>query len=67
MLGTNLSSVVLLGTHADSGEERTDTDSCGTEVIDLVNLQYGENFIGAVQDVFCLIHCHGIQAAAEGV
>ena len=38
LLGTNLSSVLLLGTHTDSGEERTDTDSSGAEVIYLVNL-----------------------------
>ena len=59
--------VVLLLPYTDRRNQRTYTDTCRTEVVDLVDFQHGVDLIGAVQNIPHLIHGDGIEAAAEGV
>ena len=58
----------ILGcTLTNSGEQRTDTDSCGTKVVDLVDFLYGIDLIALCQDITDLIGGNGIQSTAERV
>ena len=59
--------LVLLFTDTDGGKKRADTDSCGTEIIYLINFQTGVNLVRACENITHLICCNGIQTAAKGV
>src|SRR5699024_5442189 len=53
--------------HPEGGDQGTDTDSRGSQVVDLVDLQAGVNLAGVCQDIADLIGGDGVQAAAEGI
>ena len=59
--------VMLLLPDTDRRDQRTHTDTCRAEVVDLIDLQHGVDLIGTVQNIPYLIHGDGIEAAAEGV
>ena len=42
---------MLLLADADGGEKRTDTDTCSTQVINLINLKRGINLVGTGQNI----------------
>ena len=52
---------------ADSSQQRTYTDTCGTEIVDLVDLQAGVDLSAVGKNLLYLIGGYGIQTAAEGV
>ena len=52
---------------ADGSQQRTDTDTCGTEVVDLINLQAGIDFSAVGENFLYLVGGYGIQTTAEGV
>ena len=52
---------------ADGRNERTDTDTCSTKVVYLINLQTGINLAGVSQDITDLIGGNSIQSTAERV
>ncbi len=65
--GMYLTLHLLEFTHLDRGEQGTDADACGSEVVDFVDLQAGIDLAGAGQNLTDLIRGHGIQTAAEGI
>ena len=65
--GADLPLFLLLFLFPDGGEERTDADSCRSQVAHFVDLQAGVNLIGTGKDVVYLIGGYGIQTAAKGV
>ena len=58
---------MLLLADADGGEKRTDTDTCSTQVINLINLKRGINLVGTGQNICNSIGCYGIKTASERV
>ena len=65
--GADLPLFLLLFLFPDGGEERTDADSCRSQVAHFVDLQAGINLIGTGKNVVYLIGGHSIQTAAKGV
>ena len=55
---------MLLLADADGGEKRTDTDTCSTQVINLINLKRGINLVGTGQNICNSIGCYGIKTAS---
>ena len=53
--------------HPQGRDQGPDADPCGSQVIDLVDLQHRIDLAGARQDVADLIRGNGVQAAAEGI
>ena len=58
---TNGALHMLLLADADGGEKRTDTDTCSTQVINLINLKRGINLVGTGQNICNSIGCYGIK------
>ena len=53
--------------HTDCGDQGAHTDTCGAEVVDLVDLEQRINFARAGQNIIDLISSNCIQTASEGV
>ena len=51
---------MLLLADADGGEKRTDTDTCSTQVINLINLKRGINLVGTGQNICNSIGCSSL-------
>ena len=58
---------LFLLSYPDCGKKRTHTDTRCAQVINLIDLQCGVDFVGIRQDLRHLVCCHGIQTAAKGV
>ena len=58
---------MLLLADADGGKKRTDTDTCSTQVIYLINLERGINLVRTGQNICNSIGCYGIKTASERV
>ena len=57
----------ILSADAESREERADTDTGGSQVVDFIDLQHCVDLAGMGQNIADLIGGNGIQSAAEGV
>ena len=53
--------------HTNCGDQGAHTDTCGAEVVDLVDLEQRINFAGTGQNIIDLISSNCIQTASEGV
>ena len=53
--------------HTNCGDQGAHTDTCGAEVVDLVDLEQRINFARAGQNIIDLISSNCIQTASEGV
>ena len=64
---TDVAVFAHLLTDTDRRQQGTDTDTCRTQVVDLIDLQTGVDLIGTGEDIVHLIGGNGIQTAAEGI
>ena len=51
----------------DGSDQRTDTDPCGTQVVDLIDLQAGVDLVTSVQDLINFIGGNRVKSAAKRV
>ena len=59
--------VIFFITDSDSSDEGSYSDTCGTEVIDLIYLKHCIDLIRSCQNVFDLVNSHSIQSASKGI
>ena len=51
----------------DGGNQGADTNSCGTQIVDLIDFQTGINLVGAGENIADLVSGYRIQTAAKRV